>query len=84
MKRAALLLLVSIALCSCSARPAPAVVTVSVAECPAPAAPVPPKLDPALPLDHPANVEALMIRDDAMRSYIQGLRSCLDCYRGQR
>lgn len=84
MRRALLLLLGSIALCSACARPAPVTVTAHLVECPAPSAPVLPDLDPALPLDSQANVEALMIRDDALRGYILGLESALECYRRQR
>ncbi len=83
MRRAMLLLLGSIALCSACARPAPVMVTAPLAECPAPSAPALPALDPSLPLDSPANVEALMIRDDALRGYIRGLESSMDCYRKQ-
>lgn len=83
MRLALPLLLGLIALCSCAAKPAPDMLTMSVDECPGPATPVPLELDPALPLDHATNVEALMNRDDAMRSYIMGLRSCLECYRAR-
>jgi hypothetical protein len=58
-------------------------VTVPLVECPPPAAPVLPDVDPALPLDSPSNVEALMVRDDVLRGYIHGLESCVECYRRQ-
>lgn len=84
MRLAMLLLCGSIALCSCSVRqPAVVQVTVPVVACPAPSRPILPELNPGLPLDHPVNVEALMIRDDAMRAYIHGMESALDCYREQ-
>lgn len=88
MTRAALLLIVSIALCSACAvgaknlSPSP-VVIVPVVQCPAPSAPVMPEINATLPLDSPANVEALMIRDDMFRAYIHGLRSALECYSAQ-
>lgn len=81
MRRAMLLLLGSIALCSGCAKPAP--VVVPLVECPAPPRPILPDIDAALPLDHPRNVETIMIRDDALRSYIHGLESTVDCYRAQ-
>ena len=83
MTRAALLLIVSIGLCSCGPKQGPVMVTVPVAQCPAPQRPALPDLDAALPLDSPANVERLMIRDDALRGYIHGLESCVECYRRQ-
>lgn len=84
MRLALPLLLGSIALCSCAAGPAPAAFPAPAVGCPAPAPPVLPGLDPALPLDHPANVETLMLRDDAMRGYIKGLRSSLECWKARR
>lgn len=89
MKRAALLLIVLTALCSGAVgfvgakNLSPSIVTVRPAACPAPQRPELPALDAALPLDHPANVEALMVRDDALRAYILGLESSLECYREQ-
>lgn len=80
MTRAVALLIGSIALCSACARPAPVTVTAPLVECPAPAAPTLPALDPSKPLDSPANVEALMLRDDALRGYIRGLESAVNCY----
>lgn len=84
MTRAALLLIVSIGLCSaCAAsRPqaVPGVVVVRPAACPAPQRPELPALDAALPLDHPANVEALLVRDDIMRHYIGGLEATVTCH----
>jgi hypothetical protein len=82
-QRALLLLLGSIALCSSCAKPAPMIMTVPVVECPAPVRPTLPDVDPALPLDHAANVEVLMIRDDAYRAYAQGLEAAVQCYRSQ-
>ncbi len=83
MRHALLLLLALTGLCSCGPKQAPVMVTVPVVQCPAPPAPVMPEVNAALPLDSPANVEALMIRDDMFRAYIQGLRSSLECYRAQ-
>lgn len=83
MRHVPLLLVGSIALCSCAAATPPVAVTMPVVECPAPPRPELPELDPSLPLDSPANVEALMIRDDALRGYIRGLESSMDCYRRQ-
>ncbi len=88
MTRAALLLIVSIGLCSVGCvgtkniSPPPLVI-VPVVQCPAPQRPALPDMDAALPLDSPANVERLMIRDDALRGYIHGLESCVECYRRQ-
>jgi hypothetical protein len=42
-----------------------------------------PEINATLPLDSPENVEALMIRDDMLRTYVRGLRSSLDCYQAQ-
>lgn len=83
MRHAMLLLLALTGLCSCGPKQAPVMVTVPVVLCPPPSAPVMPEINAALPLDSPANVEALMIRDDMFRAYIQGLRSALECYRAQ-
>jgi hypothetical protein len=43
-----------------------------VVECPAPPRPELPGLDPASPLDSPANIETIMLRE-----------SCVECYRTQ-
>lgn len=87
MRRAMQLPIVLIVLCSmgCAARQAEPelVLTPPPVECPAPVRPVLPALDPALPFDHPGNVEALMERDDLFRAYIQGLEATVDCYRRQ-
>lgn len=83
MRHALLLLLALTGLCSCGPKQAPVMVTVPVVQCPAPPAPVMPEVNAALPLDSPANVEALMIRDDVLRGYIYGLESCVECYRRQ-
>lgn len=85
MRRAPLLLTVSIALCSCAAKPAPqpSVVVPPVIECPAPSRPVLPALVPELPFDHPANIGAIMERDDLLRGYVHGLESCVRCYQRQ-
>ena len=84
MRLALPLLLGSIALCSCASTPTPSFFPESAAECPAPTPPLLPGLDPDLSLDHPANVETLMLRDDAMRGYIKGLRSSLECWKSRR
>ena len=83
MRRAMLSLLALTGLCSACAKPAPVVVVEPVVECPAPQRPALPGIDPALPLDHPGNIEAIMLRDDVMRGYIGGLESCVECYRRQ-
>jgi len=83
MRHALLLLLALTGLCSCGPKQAPVIVTVPVALCPAPSAPALPEINATLPLDSPENVEALMIRDDMLRSYVRGLRSSLDCYQAQ-
>lgn len=83
MRRAMLLLLALTGLCSCGPKQAPVIVTAPLVECPAPSSPALPALDPSLPLDSPANVETIMLRDDIMRGYIRGLESCVDCYRRQ-
>ncbi|PWL57395.1 MAG: hypothetical protein DBY37_13385 [Desulfovibrionaceae bacterium] len=53
-------------------------------DCPAPERPALPALNGAEPLDSPANAEALMIRDDAIRTYINGLLSALRCHQARR
>ncbi len=83
MRRAMLLLLALTCLCSCGPRQAPVIVTAPLVGCPAPPRPELPTLDPARPLDSPANIETIMFRDDIMRGYIRGLESCVDCYRRQ-
>lgn len=77
------LLVGSIALCSCAAATPPVAVIMPVVECPAPPRPELPELDPARPLDSPANIETIMLRDDILRGYIRGLESCVECYRAQ-
>ena len=85
MKRAALLLLVLTALCSaCATASEPGkVIVVRPVSCPAPQRPELLALDAALPLDHPANIEALMIRDDILRHYIGGLEAAVKCHQEQ-
>jgi len=83
MRHALLLLLALTGLCSCGPKQAPVMVTVPVVQCPAPSVPMMPEINATLPLDSPANVETLMIRDDMFRAYILGLRSALECYRSQ-
>lgn len=87
MRRAMQLLIVLIVLCSlgCAAHQVgpELMLTPLPVECPAPVRPALPALDPALPFDHPCNVEALMERDDFCRAYIQGLEATVDCYRKQ-
>ncbi len=83
MRRVLPLLVGSIALCSCAAATPPVEVAMPVVECPAPPRPELPGLDPASPLDSPANIETIMLRDDILRGYIRGLESCVECYRTQ-
>ncbi|MGE4310277.1 hypothetical protein [Desulfovibrio sp.] len=41
------------------------------------------KLRGDLPLDHPVNVEAMLIRDARQRRYVNGLNDALNCYDAQ-
>lgn len=85
MRPAPLLLIALIGLCSCAARPVPPQVTVvpAMSHCPAPHRPALPLLRSELPFDHPANITALMERDDILRGYVHGLESCVRCYQQQ-
>ena len=88
MRRAWPLLLASIALGSgCAGRPLPTVppapVLAPVVVCPAPVRPGLPALDGTFPFDSPANVAALLERDDVLRGYAKGLEATVDCYRAQ-
>lgn len=86
MRRVSALLICLIAICSglggCAQRtlsvPPPVVITVQ--RCARPQTPVMPVLRSDLPLDHPAQVEALLTRDVRLRRYVDGLRAALDCY----
>lgn len=85
MKRASVLLIASIGLCSlcgCGARRA-APPVLNLPDCPAPAAPALPLLNAAEPLESPANMAALMERDDRMRAYIDGLSAALSCWQAK-
>lgn len=85
MRRVMLLLIASIVICSGCAKPAEQQIVMAPAAviCPAPARPELPRIDGALPLDGPANIDALMTRDDMMRQYIRGLEATVDCYQEQ-
>lgn len=86
MRHVAVLWIVLTGLCSACTKPAPApqiVMAPAAVICPAPARPELPRIDGALPLDGPANIEALMTRDDMMRQYIHGLESAVECYQAQ-
>lgn len=86
MRHVAVLWIASIVICSGCAKPAPApqiVMAPAAVTCPAPARPELPRIDGALPLDSPANIEALMTRDDLLRQYIRGLEATVDCYKAQ-
>ena len=84
MKPAALSLIVLIGLCSgCGPKAAPPAI-LEYPDCPAPESPELPALNGAEPLDSPANAEALMIRDDTIRTYINGLLSALRCHQARR
>ncbi len=84
MKPAALSLIVLIGLCSgCGPKAAPPAI-LYLPDCPAPERPALPALNGAEPLDSPANAEALMIRDDVIRTYINGLLSALRCCQARR
>ena len=80
-----LLPLASIVICSGCAKPAAQQIVMAPAAviCPVPARPELPRIDGALPLDGPANIEALMTRDDLLRQYIRGLEATVDCYKAQ-
>lgn len=80
MKRAIVLFCASIALCSfgCGQKDA-APLVLEHHDCPAPQAPILPELDAALPLDSPENITRLLLRDDMIRTYIDGLESALQC-----
>lgn len=52
------------------------------APCPAPEAPELPRILSA-PLDSPANILRLRLRDEVLRGYIDGLEAALTCYQGQ-
>lgn len=85
MRHVAVLWIASIVICSGCAKPAAQQIVMAPAAviCPAPARPELPRIDGALPLDSPANIEALMTRDDMMRQYIHGLESAVECYQAQ-
>lgn len=85
MRHVAVLWIASIVICSGCAKPAAQQIVMAPAAvtCPAPARPELPRIDGALPLDSPANIEALMTRDDLLRQYIRGLEATVDCYKAQ-
>lgn len=84
MKPASVLLIVLIALFSvagCGGRepsrvPAPPVI-LNLPASPVPQRPVLPQIDGALPLEHKANVDVLLERDDIMRALIKALYAAL-------
>jgi hypothetical protein len=49
-------------------------------DCPAPARPTLARIDGALPFDAPANVAAVLERDDALRLHVEGLEATIACY----
>ena len=61
---------------------APVPELVRLAPCPAPEAPELPRIL-AAPLDSPANLLRLRLRDEVLRGYIDGLEAALTCYQGQ-
>lgn len=79
-KLAVALLSASIVLCSCAPKERPVPTVVQLPAYPAPTAPELAQLDPGKPLDSPGNVEALLERDDALRRYIDALRTTLHYY----
>ncbi len=85
MRHVAVLWIASIVICSGCAKPAAQQIVMAPAAviCPAPARPELPRIDGALPLDGPANIEALMTRDDLLRQYIRGLEATVGCYQEQ-
>lgn len=82
MQRAVVLFCVLIAGCSSASLSPPPVLILP--DCPAPPAPSLPVLDAGAPLDSPANMAALLERDDALRAYIEGLLAALACFETQR
>lgn len=88
MPRAWPLLIASIALGSgCAARPVPVVppapVVVGAKPCATPPRPALPPVDGSVPFDTPANVDALLHRDDIHRTYAEALEAALACYKRQ-
>ena len=81
MQRGVVLLSVLIAGCSGASLSPPVLI---LPDCPAPPAPLLPVLDAGAPLESPANVAALLERDDALRAYIEGLLAALVCFETQR
>jgi hypothetical protein len=85
MKLANALLIASIVLGStgCGAvrpsLPAPPVI-LNLPDCPAPARPRLVPVNGALPFDAPANVAALLERDDTLRLHVQALEAVITCY----
>jgi hypothetical protein len=78
-----LIVLFSLAGCAAPGRPslpAPPVM-LNLPDCPAPARPALASIDGGLPFDAPANVAALLERDDALRLHVQGLEATITCYR---
>jgi hypothetical protein len=59
----------------------PAIVT--AARCASPSAPELPLVDGDRAFDDPANVAALLERDNRLRRYISGLRAAIACYDAQ-
>jgi hypothetical protein len=66
-----------------SALPVPPAV-LALPDCPAPARPALAVVDGALPFDAPANVAAILERDDALRLHVLALEATIACYRRQR
>ena len=64
------------------ALPAPPVI-LNLPDCPAPARPALARMDGDLPFDAPANVAALLERDDALRLHVAALEATILCYRRQ-
>jgi hypothetical protein len=87
MRHASVALIALIVLCSlggCGTRTpelAPPPVILNLPDCPAPDAPRLPPINGALPFDAPANIAALLERDDVMRAYIKGLDAAITCFR---
>jgi len=84
MRLASALLIVSIGIGSgCGAArpclPTPPVI-LDLPDCPAPARPALPRLNGGLPFDAPANVAALMERDDILRLHVKAQEAALNCY----
>lgn len=92
MQPASVALIVLIGLCSlagCAKAPAlpelvPPPAILNLPDCPAPESPRLPRIDGALPFDAPANIAAMLERDDVLRAHIKGQGAAIECFRRER